>query len=317
MKVGIVGSGYVGATTAFALLLSRVASEIVLIDLDRARAEAEAADILHAVPFVHPAEVRAGNYPDLTGSKVVIVAAGVAQKPGETRLQLLGRNAKVFQQIIPEILRFASGALLLIATNPVDIMTHLAARYASELGVPATRVIGSGTTLDTARFRSLLGAQLGVDARHVHGYVVGEHGDSEVLTWSIVDIGGLPLDAYIMQRGVEFREATRKAIDDQVRNAAYLIINGKGATNYGVAAAMTHIVDVIAHDHRSILTICTLLHDFAGEGPVTLSLPHLVGGEGVLDTLELQLSEEESQALYESARIIRETIESLDRESET
>ncbi len=186
MKTGIVGSGFVGATAAYALVMRGVGRRVVLVDQNRARAESEADDILHAVPFAHPLEVTAGDYADLTGCKVVIVSAGVGQKPGETRLELLGRNTQVFKQVIPNILQYAPDAILLIATNPVDVMTHIAARYAGEVGVPSSRVIGSGTTLDTARFRSLIGRRLMVDSQHIHAYVLGEHGDSEVLTWSQV-----------------------------------------------------------------------------------------------------------------------------------
>ncbi|HMC09833.1 MAG TPA: L-lactate dehydrogenase, partial [Pirellulaceae bacterium] len=184
MKVGIVGSGFVGATAGYALVMQGIGREIVLVDKNVARAAAEADDIRHAVPFSHPLEVRSGNYDVLSGSRVVVLCAGVGQKPGETRLQLLQRNAAVFREVVPSVLKQAPDAVLLVATNPVDVMTHLAARFAAECGVPAGRVLGTGTTLDTARFRSLLGTHCGVDPHHVHAYVIGEHGDSEVLTWS-------------------------------------------------------------------------------------------------------------------------------------
>src|SRR5688500_8825510 len=200
MKTGIVGSGFVGATAAYALVMRGVGRRVVLVDQNKARAEAEADDILHAVPFAHPLEITAGDYADLVECKVVIVSAGVGQKPGETRLELLGRNAKVFQQVIPGILQHAPQAILLIATNPVDVMTHIAAHYASQFGVPSSRVIGSGTTLDTARFRTLIGRRLHVDPQHIHAYVLGEHGDSEVLTWSSVTVGGIPLEEFCTGR---------------------------------------------------------------------------------------------------------------------
>ena len=196
MRIGIVGSGMVGSTSAYALVMSGVGREIVLVDLNRARAEAEANDISHAVPFAHPLTVRAGDYSDLNGARVVVIAAGVAQKPGETRLQLLQRNADVFGQVVPSVLRHAPEAVLLVVTNPVDIMTSIAAQFASDFGVPQTRVIGSGTTLDTARFRALLGRHFAVDPQHVHAYVLGEHGDSEVLAWSQATIAGLGLDEF-------------------------------------------------------------------------------------------------------------------------
>src|SRR3954468_19134357 len=197
MKIGIVGCGMVGSASAFALVMSGVGREIVLVDINRARAEAEANDIYHAVPFANPLSVRTGDYPDLAGARVVGIAGGVAQKQGETRLQLLLRNAEVFRQIVPSVLHHAPEALLLVVTNPVDIMTHLAAHFAAEFDVPHTRVIGSGPTLDTARFRALLGRHFGVDPHHVHAYVIGEHGDSEVLAWSQATIAGLPLDELV------------------------------------------------------------------------------------------------------------------------
>ncbi|MEW6114681.1 MAG: L-lactate dehydrogenase, partial [Thermodesulfobacteriota bacterium] len=214
MKVGVVGSGYVGSTSAFALVMAGVASEIVLVDKNRKRAVAEAEDILHAVPFAHRVRVRDGDFSDLAGSRVVIVGAGVNQKPGESRLELLHRNANVFAEVIPKIIAHASSAVLLIVTNPVDIMTHLATRFATENKVPASKVIGSGTTLDTARFRALLGRHVDVDPHHVHGYVIGEHGDSEVLTWSLVTVGGMPLERFCELRGAELDEDTRRQIDE-------------------------------------------------------------------------------------------------------
>ncbi|MFP4394418.1 MAG: L-lactate dehydrogenase [Anaerolineales bacterium] len=312
MKVGIVGTGFVGATAAYALVMRGVASEIVLVDLNRARAEAEAADILHAAPFVHPADVSAGDYEDLAGCEVVIITAGVSQKPGESRLELLGRNAAIIRQIVPQVIEYAPATVLLITTNPVDVMVHLAATAAAELGVPRQRVLGSGTTLDTARFRALLGAHLGVDAQHVHGYVVGEHGDSEVLTWSLVDVGGLPLQEYVRTCGIDLNAEKQQEIDDAVRNAAYEIIEGKGATYYGIGSALAHIVDVIGHDHRALLTVCAPMAEVEGVEDVTLSLPHLVSGEGVLATLPLHLDAEETAALRKSAEVIRRAIDHVE-----
>src|SRR5215211_4407376 len=202
MKVGVVGSGLVGSTAAYALVMRGVGREIVLVDKNAARAVAEADDIRHAVPFAHPLEVRAGGYADLAGCRAVVLCAGVGQKPGESRLQLLKRNAAVFREVVPAVLKHAPDAVVLVASNPVDVMTHLAARFAAEAGVGPGRVFGSGTTLDTARFRSLLGARCGVDAHHVHAYVLGEHGDSEVLTWSLASVGGMPLEGFARMRGV-------------------------------------------------------------------------------------------------------------------
>lgn len=314
MKVGIIGAGQVGASAAYALVMQGIGREIVLVDLNKERAAAEAADLLHAVPFAHAMKVRAGDYPDLAGCRVVIVTAGVSQRPGETRLELLGRNAAVFRSVIPSILEHAPGAVLLIATNPVDVMTHLAAYYAEQCdgGAPMTHVIGSGTTLDTARFRALLGEHVGVDATHVHGYVIGEHGDSEVLTWSLTNVGNLPLQEFCRLQDIALTEEIQEQIDQQVRGAAYEIIQGKGATYYGIGSALARIVNVILRDQRAILTVCMRMPEVAGVEDVTISLPQLVGGDGVLATFPLPLSEKEQAALHNSAQVIRQAIDELE-----
>jgi L-lactate dehydrogenase len=301
----------VGSSSAFALVMAGVGREIVLIDLNRARAEAEANDIYHAVPFAHPLTVTAGDYPDLAGARVVVIAGGVAQKPGETRLQLLQRNADVFHQIVPAVVRHAPDAVLLVVTNPVDIMTHLAARFAAESGVPHGRVFGSGTTLDTARFRALLGRHFGVDPRHVHAYVIGEHGDSEVLVWSQATIAGLSLDEFARVHGTPLTERERSQVDENVRRAAYHIIAGKGATYYGIGSAVANIVDVLLHDQRSILTVSSRIEGVAGCDGLTLSLPHLVGGEGVLATIPLPLDTVENEGLRRSASVLREALSAM------
>jgi L-lactate dehydrogenase len=238
----------------------------------------------------------------------------VGQKPGESRLQLLRRNAAVFREVVPAVLKHCPEAVIVVATNPVDVMTHLAARFASEVGVPSGRVFGSGTTLDTARFRTLLGTHCGVDPHHVHGHVIGEHGDSEVLTWSLVSVGGMPLDTFARMRGVEFSEAIRSDIDQKVRRAAYTIISGKGATYYGIGCALARIVDAVLHDQRSILTVCAPTEDVAGVKNVTVALPRLVGGSGVIETFPLPLSEAEHGQLRASAGVIRTALDELESE---
>ncbi|MBN1287391.1 MAG: L-lactate dehydrogenase [Anaerolineae bacterium] len=311
MKVGIVGSGLVGSTAAYALVMRGIGREIVLVDLNEKRARAEAADIVHAVPFANPLRVRAGAYEDLAGCRVVILTAGVSQRPGETRLELLTRNAAVFRSVVPGVLAHAPGAVLVVATNPVDIMTHLAARYAAEHGVSSTRVVGSGTTLDTARFRTLLAQRVGVDSQHIHGYVLGEHGDSEVLAWSLVSVGAVPLEDFCGEGGLCIDDGVKKEIDDAVRNAAYTIIEGKGATYYGVGSALARIVEVILGDQRSVLTVCTPMAEVEGVKDVTLALPNLLGGEGVISHLPLLLSPEEHALLRKSAQVIRSAIDEL------
>jgi L-lactate dehydrogenase len=282
-----------------------IGRRIVLVDRNEARARAEADDLLHAVPFANPFEVVAGGYPDLAGAGAVILTAGVGQRPGETRMQLLSRNATVFQEIVPAVLEHAPEAVLIVATNPVDVMTHLAASFAAERGVPRSRVLGSGTMLDTARFRTLLGRRLGVDAAHVHAYVVGEHGDSEVLTWSIATVGGLPLADMAQRHGVPFDDEVRKGIDAAVRGAAHSIITGKGATYYGVGSALARVVEAVLGDQRSILTVCSPEDEVAGVRDVTVSLPRVVGGAGILETLPLLLPPDEEEALSRSAQVVR------------
>lgn len=307
MKVGIVGTGFVGSSAAFALVMRGSGREVVLVDLDAKRAQAEADDILHGVPFAEPLTVTAGDYEALAGCRVVIIGAGVGQKPDETRLQLLARNAEVFRQVIPAVLSQAPDAVLVVATNPVDIMTHLAASFAEEHGVPSSRVIGSGTMLDTARFRALVGRHLGVDSRHVHAYVLGEHGDSEVLAWSAVRVGAVGLAEFAASRGVTLTDADRNGIDDAVRNAAYRIIAGKAATYYGVASALAYMTRVILHDQRSLMTVCTPQVEIAGVANVTVSMPHVVGGQGVIGAHHpLELNETEHEALQRSAAMIRQ-----------
>jgi L-lactate dehydrogenase len=311
MKVGIVGSGFVGATAAYALVMQGVGREIVLVDKNATRAVAEADDIRHAVPFAHPLDVRAGGYGDLAGCRVVVLCAGVGQKPGETRLHLLQRNAHVFGEVVPAVLEHAPQAVLVVATNPVDVMTHVAARIAYKCGVPHGGVLGSGTTLDTARFRSLLGGHCGVDPHHVHAYVIGEHGDSEVLTWSLATIGGMPLEAFAKLRGIDLSEAVRQEIDRKVRGAAYTIISGKNATYYGIGSALARIVDVVLHDQRAVMTVGAPTAEVAGVRNVTVSLPRLVGGQGVLETFPLPLSQDETARLRESAQVVRQALHGL------
>lgn len=310
MKVGIVGAGFVGSTAAFAMVTMGAASEIVLVDANDALAQSQAQDIAHAVPFTHAVAVRAGSYAALEGAGVVVLSAGVAQKPGETRLDLLERNARVFAAVIPAVLAAAPDAVLLVATNPVDVMTQIALRIS---GLPRHRVIGSGTVLDTARFRTLLAERLGVTPRSVHAHVVGEHGDSEVLLWSGASVAGLPVDRAAAQLGRPLTDADRAAIDEGVRRAAYRIINGKGHTAFGIGGGLARLVAAIAGDERMVTTCAMLNEEVAGVADVVLSLPRVIGAGGVLDTLQPDLAPEEEAALRRSADILKEAADGVDR----
>ena len=308
MKVGIVGAGMVGSAAGFALVLSGGASEVVLVDLDGARAQAEAEDISHAAPFARPVIVRAGDYEDLAGAAVVILAAGVSQKPGETRIDLLTRNAEVFRQVIGEVQRVAEDAILLIATNPVDIMTDVATQLS---GLPASRVIGSGTILDTARFRALLGSHLGIAPQSVHAYVLGEHGDSEVLAWSAARAGSVPIRQFAAHVAAPITDSVRAQIDDGVRRAAYRIIDGKGATWHGIGAGLARIVRAIAGNEQAVLSVSTRTPSVAGVKDVALSLPRIVGRDGVRTDLTPDLDTQEQDALCQSAELLKTTADSL------
>lgn len=308
MKIGIVGTGMVGSASGFALALGGGATEIVMVDQNPARALAEAEDILHAVPFGRPMMVRAGDYGDLAGAGVVILAAGVSQKPGETRLALLQRNAAVFRDVVAEVVRVAPDTILVVATNPVDIMTHVATRLS---GLPPARVIGSGTILDTARFRSLIGRHLGIAAQSVHAYVLGEHGDSEVLAWSNARAGSVPILSFAAQVGAPLTDAVRAEIDQGVRRAAYRIIEGKGATWYGIGAGLARIVRAIAADEGAVLSISMLSRDIAGQREVALSVPRILGRAGVSADLMPELDASETAALAASAQILADTAATL------
>jgi len=308
MKVGIVGTGMVGSSAAFAMVMRGAASEVVLVDHNPALAVAQAQDILHATPFAYPVRITAGDYPDLSGAGVVVLAAGVAQKPGETRLQLLERNAAVFAAIIPEVLKAAPDAILLVASNPVDVMTDIAARISK---LPPGRVMGSGTILDSARFRALLGEHLSVSPKSVHAYVLGEHGDSEVLWWSGATAGSLSVQAMADQFGVPLDEAARARIDDGVRRAAYHIIAGKGATWFGIGGGLARIVQAIASDENVLLSVSAPTANVEGVENVTLSLPRIVGARGCQALLEPVLNDEERKALRHSAEVLKEAAGSI------
>jgi L-lactate dehydrogenase len=308
MKVGIVGSGMVGSAAAYAIGLKGVAAEVVLVDHFPKLAEAHALDIGHAMPFGSGTVVRSGDYDALAGARVVIVAAGVAQAPDETRIDLLGRNAAVFRSVVGEISRVAPEAILLIATNPVDVMTQIAQTLS---GLPPQRVIGSGTILDTARFRSLLGAHLRISPRSMHAYVLGEHGDSQVLAWSAARAGAIPIFAFAAQVGAPITEAVRAEIDSQTRNVAYTIVEGKGSTYYGIGAGLARIVQAIGMNEQAVLSVSIVTPEVEGVRDVALSVPRVVGSDGVSADLFPDLDPEEHAALRRSAELLRGLYDSV------
>lgn len=297
-KVGVIGTGMVGASFAYALMQRSLANEIVLIDANRGRAEAEAMDLNHGLPFVRPMRIRVGEYADLAGAAITVVTAGAAQKPGETRLQLLERNAGIFRQIIPEIVKSNPDGIILIASNPVDIMTHLSVQIS---GLPPARVFGSGTILDTARFRYLLGQRYTVDPRSVHAYIIGEHGDSELPVWSLANIAGVRLHDFRSADGVGYDEAALQEIFVQTRDAAYSIIERKGATYYAIGLGLLTIVEAILRDQHTVLTVSSLLNGQYGVNDMCISLPTIVGARGIEEVLTLAISPEEEAAFKRSA----------------
>jgi L-lactate dehydrogenase len=308
MKIGVIGSGMVGGCAAFAAVMTGAASEIVLVDVNEKLARAQSEDILHAVPYAHPARVSAGDFEELEGAGVVLICCGVAQRPGETRLQLLKRNAAIFADVIPKVVSAAPDAVLVAASNPVDVMTDLTAKIA---GLPSGRVLGSGTMLDSARLRALVGEHVGVAPSSVHANVLGEHGDSEVLVWSSIQVGVFPLASFAEQVGRPLTDVVKQQIDEKVRRAADHIIEGKGATYFGVAASLARIIHAIRHDEKAVFTLTAPGNAECMTGDVCLSLPRILGAGGVEATLEPSLAPDETAALKRSAQILREATEAV------
>lgn len=303
MKVGIIGAGSVGSAAAFSLMMTGVAHKIVLIDMNEKKAQAEAMDIAHAAPFTSAGKIKAGTYEDLEGCEVVIVTAGANQKPGETRIDLLGRNVKIFESIIPQVAKYAPDSILLITANPADIMAEVALKLS---GFPKERVIGSGTVLDTSRFRTLLAFYLGVSTKSVHADVLGEHGDSEVLVWSSAEAGTLSLEEYAQSVNKVLDDAKKAEINDGVVNAAYKIIEGKGATCFGIAGALTQICRAINNNDYSILTVSSHHEDVEGVKGVCLSLPTVINRRGIFHVITPKLSAEEHAQLKSSAEKMKD-----------
>ena len=307
-RVAVVGAGNVGATFAYALMMSGRASEIVLIDANHARAEGEAMDLNHAVPFTSPVRVWAGGYADCEGAAVTVITAGAAQKPGETRLDLVKKNTAIFKSIIPQVAQHNPNGIILIATNPVDVLSYVAWKLS---GLPAARVIGSGTILDTARFRYLLSQYYGVDPRSVHATIIGEQGDSEVPVWSLANIAGMRLTDFCCLQDVKFDQAKMDEIFVQTRDAAYEIIQRKGATFYAIGAGLMRIVEAILRDQSTVLSVSSLIDRYYGLDDVYLSIPAIVDRGGVESLLRLQLDEMEIVGLRRSAEILKSTLAQL------
>lgn len=300
-KISVVGAGNVGAATAFSLMMNKVASEIVIYDIDHKKAEGEALDIYQGTSLVAPVLVNAGNVEDTKDSDIVIITAGAAQKPGETRLDLVNKNIAIYKKLIPEIVKYNPNTILLVVSNPVDILTYITWKIS---GFPKERVIGSGTVLDTSRFKSSLAREFNIDARNVHGYIIGEHGDSEIAVYSRTNIGGITFDEYYKKQRIK-EKGFKERIAAEVKNAAYEIIQRKGYTNYAVAVAVTRICTAILRDEKSILTTSTYLDGQYHVNDVYLSTPTVVGRKGVLEILEFDLAAEEQFAFEESANIIK------------
>lgn len=307
-KAVMIGCGFVGSATVFSLMQSGLFSEIAMIDADMDKAEGEAMDIGHGIPFAKQMKVYAGSYDDVTDAGIVIVTAGANQKPDETRLDLVNKNVAIFKQIIPEIAKRNFQGILLIVANPVDILTQVAQKLS---GLPENKVIGSGTVLDTGRLKHRLGEHLGVDSRSVHAFIIGEHGDSEIAAFSSANVSGVPLNDFCEMRGHYKHDEATKEIAEKVRNSAYEIIQRKRATYFGVAMAVKRICEVIVRDEKSILPVSTAMHGEHGIDGVVLSMPCIVGKDGIETKVPIKLSETEEEQLRSSAKVLKTIVDGL------
>ena len=307
-KAAVIGCGFVGSATAFTLMQSRLFSELVLLDVNMEKADGEAKDIAHGIPFAGQMKIYAGTYDDAADAAIIIITAGANQKPGETRLDLVQKNTAIYQSIIPEIVKRDFGGILLIVSNPVDILTYVALKLS---GLPEKRVLGSGTVLDTARLKYALGEHLGVDSRSVHSFIIGEHGDSEIAAWSSTNVSGIPLNEFCEMRGHFNHDAAMDAIAEKVKNSAYEIISKKQATYYGIAMSVKRICECIVRNERSILPVSAMMHGEYGIEDITLSMPAIVGIGGVETHVPSALSEEEAEKLVESAKKLKEVAKGL------
>ena len=310
-KAAMIGCGFVGSASAFTLMQSGLFSELVMIDADKNRAEGEALDISHGVPFARPMKIYAGDYDDVVDASIIIITAGANQKPDETRLDLVHKNVDIFKQIIPEIKKRNCKGILLIVSNPVDILTYVAIKLS---GFEENRVIGSGTVLDTARLKYELGEHLGVDSRTVHAFIIGEHGDSEIAAWSSANVSGIPINTFCEMRGHYHHQKAMQDIADTVKNSAYEIIAKKRATYYGIGMSVKRICEAIVRDEKSILPVSGIMHGEYGIEDVSLSMPAIVGKHGIEAKVPILLNELERARLEQSADTLKEIIEGLNLE---
>ncbi|MEG0295850.1 MAG: L-lactate dehydrogenase [Clostridium sp.] len=307
-KISIIGAGSIGATTAFALMQNGIAREIVINDINQEKALGEVLDLMQGSSLCKPCNVLLGSLEDTANSNIIIITAGVGQKPGETRLDLIDKNYNIFKSFIPTIAKLSPDAILLVVSNPVDILAYMTYKLS---GFPVNQVIGSGTVLDTARLKSLLGKYFEIDARTVHGYVLGEHGDSEFIPWSSLGIGNIPVKDFAKQFNIEWDEEIEHVISEDVKNSAYEVINRKGATAFAVAVALVRIVEAILGNEKTILTVSTLLNDYLGVNDTYLSVPTIIGKHGVEKVLDVTLSEKEEIKFKESAKLMKEYIDRI------
>lgn len=303
-KISIIGAGFVGSTTAYTLLLSGLVSEIVIIDIDKAKAEGDVLDMSHGMSFLRPVNIKAGEYEDMKDSDIIIITAGANQKKGETRIDLVKKNTEIFKSIVPNIVKYSANSIVIVVTNPVDILSYVTQKIS---GFPSDKVIGSGTVLDTARFKYLISRHAGIDARNIHAYIIGEHGDTEVPVWSLTNIAGMTMDEYCAKCAKCDGNQKNKIFED-VKNSAYSIIEKKGATYYAVALGVKRIVECILRDENSILTVSSLTSDRYGINDVYLSLPTVVNKNGIEHILEVPLSQTEINLLHKSSNALKEVI---------
>ena len=307
-KAAVIGCGFVGSSTAFAMMHTGVFSELVLIDVNQDKAQGEAMDLSHGLPFARPMKIYAGDYSDLRECALIVITDGAPQKPDETRLDLVHKNVGIFRSIIPEIVKYNKEAVLLVVSNPVDILTYAAQKLS---GLPSRQVLGSGTVLDTARLKYLVGEHLGVDSRSVHAFIIGEHGDSELAVWSGANVSGVDLDHFCELCGHTRHRENMERIYTDVRDSAYEIIEKKGATYYGIAAAVARIAQCIVRDEHSVLPVSTNLHGLYGVGDLCMSVPTVVGRRGAEKVLEIEMNDEERAEFRRSAATLEEVARTL------